>query len=227
MHFARAARAAMLITLISVTFKTSGGHTCWFSKKTRAGEECRGKIRRFNNDIARYVGTSTDAWACTRHWTRINREANSFCACPLSQHSKDLFSQRIPLRLLGMFDRIGLAIPGYRRGTRWCIKCYKTADSIFQNEVDFKPPNQVIVYLRALKYIQKNPLKCFCTSERSLRFIVYLVCNNALFKQFQRASSPSELQPTGALASIIAEQVTKQAHFFLFVKMNNLFSAPF
>ncbi|KAL9965000.1 hypothetical protein ACROYT_G028723 [Oculina patagonica] len=167
MHFARAARAAMLITLISVTFKTSGGHTCWFSKKTRAGEECRGKIRRFNNDIARYVGTSTDAWACTRHWTRINREANSFCACPLSQHSKDLFSQRIPLRLLGMFDRIGLAIPGYRRGTRWCIKCYKTADSIFQNEVDFKPPNQ-------------------------------------------RASSPSELQPTGALASIIAEQQTTE-----------------
>ena len=158
MLFARAARAGLLITLISVTFlKTSGAHTCWFAKKTRSGEACGGKMRRFTSEMARYVETTTDAWACTRHFTRVNREVNSFCACPLNQHSKGLHSQRIPVRLLGMFDRIGLSIPGYRRGIRWCNNCHKNADRIFKNEEDFLPSEQVnIVYLRPTHLVKKR-----------------------------------------------------------------------
>ena len=61
-----------------------GEHAC-FIKKPRTGEECKGKIRKLNIAIARYVGGTTDAWACTLHWTRIYRDSNKFCACPLKQ----------------------------------------------------------------------------------------------------------------------------------------------
>ena len=167
MLFARAARASMLIALISVTLKTSGAHTCWFEKKTRSGEECRGKLRQLSPGIARYVGTSTDAWACTRHWTRINRELNRFCACPLTHHSNDIHGQNIPQRLLEMFDRIGESVPGYRRGIRWCNQCYKNADRLFKNEIDYHPPEQVknIMFMPP-KNIRTNPSKCTCTVKK-------------------------------------------------------------
>ena len=111
-------------------------------KKTRKGEECKGKMRRFNAAIARYVGGTTNSWACTRHWTRINREANSFCACPLPVHSTDI-SANIPARLYEMFDRIGSTTSGYRPGVRWCSRCRKNADQLFKDEQDYSPPGKV------------------------------------------------------------------------------------
>ena len=85
--------AVLHIILVSALFTgTSGKQTCWFHKKTRTGEECRGTMPRLNAAIARYVGGTTDAWACTRHWTRVNHEANRFCACPLPVHSDDIHS---------------------------------------------------------------------------------------------------------------------------------------
>jgi len=141
------ARALLLLSLIIISVElwreTSGEHTCCLCKKTRSGEECRGKMRRCTPGMARYLGTSADAWACMRHWIRINRAVNGFCACPLPEHCKQLHSQNIPERLIPMFDRIGESIPGYRRGLRWCNQCYQTAESQFKNEPDYSPPKKV------------------------------------------------------------------------------------
>ena len=139
--------AMLQITILMSLFftETSGARTCWFHKKTRTGEECNGKMRRFNAAIARYVGGATDGWACTRHWTRANREANRFCACPLpvqSVHSNDI-SVKIPVRLYEMFDRIGRAMSGYRPGVRWCSRCRRNADRLFKDEEDYCPPEKV------------------------------------------------------------------------------------
>ena len=131
------------IMLMSLVFtETSGGGTCWYHRKTRKGEECKGKMRRFNAAIGRYVGGTTNSWACTRHWTRINREANSFCACPLPVHSTDI-SANIPPRLYETFDRIGSTTSGYRPGVRWCSRCRKNADRLFKDEQDYSPPGKV------------------------------------------------------------------------------------
>ena len=139
--------ALHIVMLMCVLFtETSGERTCWFHKKTRTGEECRGTMRRLNAAIARYVGGTTDAWACTRHWTRINREANRFCACPLPVHSDDLHRHNIPERFHQMFDRIGHTTSGYRPGVRWCCRCKDTADEVFKGEQDYSPPEQVSLY---------------------------------------------------------------------------------
>ena len=45
--------------------------------------------------VVRYVGATRDASACTIHWTRTHRELNTFCACPLHVHSKELHRQNI------------------------------------------------------------------------------------------------------------------------------------
>ena len=136
--------AVLHIILVSALFTgTSGKQTCWFHKKTRTGEECRGTMRRLNAAIARYVGGTTDAWACTRHWTRVNHEANRFCACPLPVHSDDIHSLPIPERLHQMFDRIGNTVSGYRPGVQWCCRCRNTADEVFKDEEDYSPPEQV------------------------------------------------------------------------------------
>lgn len=134
-----------IVVVVSLLLsETSGGRTCWCSKKTRTGEECNGKMRRFNVAIARYLGVTTDGWACSRHWIRLNREANSFCACPLPapEHSHDI-STNIPERFYNMFDRIGQNMSGYRRGSRWCSRCRKNADRLFQNELDYRAPEKV------------------------------------------------------------------------------------
>lgn len=145
----------MLIGLICMTlFKTSCLHgTCWFHEKTRAGEECRGKMRRFTLGIAQYLGSNTDTWACTRHWTSINREINGFCACALPVHLNGLHMQNISERLLQMFHRIRESVPGYRRGVKWCNNCYKTADQLFKNEPDYHPPGKVKLFI----YNTKTP----------------------------------------------------------------------
>ena len=104
-------------------------------KETRTGEDCEGKRRRFGPGMVRYVGANADAWACTRHWTRINRASHSFCACPLHEHSGELLKQNIPVRFHALFDRVGRSIPGYRPGMRWCCKCCKSADKLFKPEL--------------------------------------------------------------------------------------------
>ena len=117
-----------------------------------------------------YVGTSTDAWACTRHWTRIKRELNRFCPCPLTHHSNDIPGQNISQRLLEMFDRIGESVPGYRRGIRWCNQCYKNADRLFKNEIDYHPPEQVKnILFTPPKNIRTNPSKCSCTVKKKVQ----------------------------------------------------------
>lgn len=139
------AQIALHIVIISVMTveETCGGKTCWFHKKTRAGEECRGRMRRFTPGIARFLGGDTNSWACTRHWTRVHREVNSFCACPLPVHSTELSQRHIPVRLYQIFDRIGVTVPGYRAGVRWCNSCSKTADEKFKSERDYSPPEKV------------------------------------------------------------------------------------
>ena len=80
---------------------------CWFQKKTRAGEECRGLMRRLDDATARFVGGNLNCWTCSRHLMRATREANAFCSCPLQQHSSELSRRKIPKRLYRLFDRIG------------------------------------------------------------------------------------------------------------------------
>ena len=145
--------AALHMLMYMLFTETSGERTCWFQKKTRTGEECRGTMRRFNDAIARYFGGTTEAWACTRHWTRANREANRFCACPLPVHSNDIHSRTIPERFHQMFDRIGRMMSGYRPGLRWCCRCRNNADEIFKGEKDYLPPEQVSLYCRAWKFV--------------------------------------------------------------------------
>ena len=140
------AELLLILSSLYITMwrETSGHHLCFLREKTRSGEACAGKImRRFTPDIARYLGTDTNAWACNMHWKRIKREANGFCACPLPVHCHDLHNQNIPERLIPTFDRIGESIPGYRRGLRWCNRCYHTADQHFKNEPDYQPPKKV------------------------------------------------------------------------------------
>ena len=141
------ARAALLLILSSISItmwsETSGHHLCFLRERTRSGETCTGKMRRFTPDMARYLGTSTDTWACNMHWKRVKREANGFCAYPLPVPCKDLHNQNIPERLVPVFDRIGVSIPGYRRGLRWCNRCYQTADQHFKKEADYQPPKKV------------------------------------------------------------------------------------
>ena len=139
--------ATLHIMLMYVLFtETSGERTCWFHKKTRTGEECRGTMRCFNGAMARCYGGTTEAWPCTRHWTRANREANRFCACPLPVHSNDIHSRTIPERFHQMFDRIGRMMSSYRPGLRWCCRCRNNADEIFKGEKDYLPPEQVSLY---------------------------------------------------------------------------------
>ena len=137
---------ARVVLFMCVWLKgSSGGRTRLFHKKTRTGEECKGKIRKLNIAIARYVGGTTDAWACTLHWTRIYRESNKFCACPLPVHSKELHHQNIPERFYKIFDWIGQTVRGYRPGVRWCTSCRKSADELFKNEQDYSPPKKVLI----------------------------------------------------------------------------------
>ena len=97
---------------VAIFETTSGQQFCWFQKKTRTGEDCEGKRRRFTPGMVRYVGVNADAWACTRQWTTINRASNSFCACPLPEHSGELHKQNIPVRFHALFDRVGQSVPG-------------------------------------------------------------------------------------------------------------------
>ena len=83
---------------------------CWFQKKTRAGEECRGPTRTLNEGTARFVGGNLNCWACSRHLMRATREANAFCSCPLQEHSSELSRKKVPKRLCRLFDRIGTNI---------------------------------------------------------------------------------------------------------------------
>ena len=116
---------------------------CWFLKKTRAGEECHGPLRKFDEAIARFVGGNVNCWACSRHLMRATREANEHCSCPLSQHSNELSRRNISRRFYDLFDRIGAYVPNYRPGTRWCNKCATIADTVFSDEQDYIPPAKV------------------------------------------------------------------------------------
>ncbi|XP_015767072.1 PREDICTED: uncharacterized protein LOC107345838 isoform X1 [Acropora digitifera] len=139
--------ALHIVTISVMTVEeTCGGKTCWFHKKTRAGEECRGRMKRITPGIARFLCGDTNSWACTRHWTRVHREVNSFCACPLPVHSTELSQRHIPVRLYQIFDRIGVTVPGYRAGVRWCNSCSKTADEKFKSERDYSPPEKRASY---------------------------------------------------------------------------------
>ena len=108
--------------------------TCWFARRTRAGETCQGRSRRFDEAIARFVDGNLNCWACTRHWIRATREANEYCSSPLLEHSTELSKRKVPWRFYRLFDRVGANVPSYRSGTRWCNKCSMIADSVFSSE---------------------------------------------------------------------------------------------
>ena len=132
----------------------SSPHKCWFKSKTRSGEECVGKMRRFSEGMTRHFNAETEAAACTRHWVRASRQCENFCACPLTDHSQQLHSQRIPTGLYALFDRVGSQQTGYRPGVRWCRRCAIVADDSFQNEPDYVPPQKVCTLL--LKQSEKK-----------------------------------------------------------------------
>lgn len=97
--------------------------TFWFVKLTRARETCQGRLRRFDEAIARFVDGNLNCWACTRHWMRATREANEYCSSPLLEHSTELSKRKVPRRFYRLFDRVGANVSNYRPGTRWCNKC--------------------------------------------------------------------------------------------------------
>ena len=111
---------------------------CWFQKKTRAGEDCRGPMRRLNEGTARFVGENLNCWACSRHLMRATREANAFCSCPLQEHSSELSGKKIPKRLYRLFDRIGMNIP-------ITAPEHAGATSAPQSRILFSPKNQTII----------------------------------------------------------------------------------
>lgn len=138
---------AELLLILSTLYilmwrETSSHHLCFLREKTRSGEACTGTMRRFTPNIARYLGTDTNTWACNVHSKR-KREANGFSVCPLPVHCKDLHNQNIPERLIAIFDRIGESIHGYRRCLRWCNRCYQTADKHLNNLPDYQPLKKV------------------------------------------------------------------------------------
>ena len=143
MKLALVALPVVICISVAILETTSGQQFCWSQKKTRTGEDCEGKRRRFAPGMVRYVGANADAWAYTRHWTRINRASNSFCACPLPEHSGELHKQNISVRIHALFDRVGRSVPGYRPGVRWCCKCRKSADKLFKPEQEYSPPVKV------------------------------------------------------------------------------------
>ena len=101
--------AAFAIILLRTNAQPEG-RICWFQKKTRAGGECRGLMRRLDDATARFVGGNLNCRTCSRHLMRATREANAFCSCPLQQHSSELSRRKIPKRLNRLFDRIGTNI---------------------------------------------------------------------------------------------------------------------
>ena len=147
--------------------ETSGHHLCFLREKTRSGEACTGTMRRFSPDISvptlilqRAICTEKD----------MKREANGFCACPLPVHCKDLHNQNIHERLIPIFDRIGESIPGYRRGLRWCNRCYQTADQHFNNLPDYQPPRKVFF----IPFFKMTHLKlCLSTIQILIGIIFY------------------------------------------------------
>ena len=166
--------------------ETSGHHLCFLGEKTRSGEACTGTMRTFTPDTARYLGTDTNTSACNMHWKRMKREANGFCACPLPVHCKDLHNQNIPEGLIPIFDRIGESIPGYRRGLRWCNRCYQTADQNFNNLPDYQPPRMVFF----IPFFKMTHLKlCLSTIQILIGIIFYT---------FQRTRTCNPIEQTNA-----------------------------
>ena len=99
-------------------------------KKDGTGEECKGKVRNLNSAIARKVGGTTDAWACTLHRTRIFNFV----------HSKELHHKNIPEKLYKTFDRIRQTVSGYRIGVIWCTYSRKSRKHLFKSEADYNRP---------------------------------------------------------------------------------------
>ena len=135
-------------------------------------------MRGFTPDIARYLGTDTNTSACNMHWKRMKREANGFCACPFPVHCKD----HIPERLIPIFE----SIPGYRRGLRWCNRCYQTADQNFNNLPDYQPPRMVFF----IPFFKMTHLKlCLSTIQILIGIIFYT---------FQRTRTCNPIEQTNA-----------------------------
>lgn len=112
-------------------------------KKTRTGGECNGKMRKSDTAVAKQRATlegKTDAQAYTLYWTRIDRELNTFCSCPLPVHSKEFHGESIPQRLYKILHRIGTTASGYRPGTTWCTSFRKYVDDLFKSEQEYIPP---------------------------------------------------------------------------------------
>ena len=112
------------------------------TKKNSGWGRMQRKNEKIYSGIVRFLSGDTNSWACTRHWTKVHREGNSFCACPLPVHSTELSRRHIPVRPYQIFDCIGVTVPGYRAGVRWCNICSKTADEIFKSERDYSPPEK-------------------------------------------------------------------------------------
>ena len=129
-------------------------------KKKKTGEECKAKVRKVNTAIARYVGGTTDSWACSLHWTRIYRELNTFCACPLPARSKEFHHQNIPQRMYKIFHLIGKILSCHRPGIRWYTSCRKSADDLFKREQGYSLLKKVLILFDLIYYKKVDLLQC-------------------------------------------------------------------
>ena len=114
-----------------------------FRKKNRAGEECRGLMRRLDDATGRFLGGNLNCWTCSRHLMRATREA-AFCSCPLQQHSSELSRRKIPKRFYWLFDRIRTNI--HQLPLRWCNNCATIADTVFSQEPDYNPTSKLRMF---------------------------------------------------------------------------------
>ena len=68
---------------------------------------------------------------------RIYHELNTFCACPLPVHSKELHLQNIPRRLYKIFHRIGRS--------KWLRSWCQMSHQLFKSKQHYSPPKKVLI----------------------------------------------------------------------------------
>ena len=129
----------------ALLLKCRNKRTCWFLKRTRAGETCQGQLKPFDEAIARFVEGNLNCWACTWHiWMRATQEEKEYCSSPLLEHSTELSKRKVPERFYRLFDRVRANVPTYLPRTRWRNKCISMiADGVFCIEPAYVPPVQV------------------------------------------------------------------------------------
>ena len=117
---------------------------CYLSGKTRAGNlRCSGVCHIIDEKLSRSSRLPVGSFLCNSHYNRALADDNR-CSCPSSWgHSSSIHKACIPKRLFPVFDSVGEKQKEYYKpGTRWCIKCFKRADSTFMKHPLYEPPQK-------------------------------------------------------------------------------------